>query len=89
MAAALPVVSTGVSGIPEVLRDDVTGIIVPEADPTATADAIERIVDDRALAARLGASARELVRDEFDLERNIGRLAEHLRTVPASAQSAP
>lgn len=89
MAAALPVVSTGVSGIPEVLRDDVTGIIVPEADPTATADAIERIVDDPALAARLGAAARELVQEEFDLDRNIGRLAERLRTVPAGAPPAP
>ncbi len=87
MAAALPVISTGVSGIPEVLRDDVTGIMVPEADDVATAEAIERIVDDPALATRLGAAARELVKDEFNLERNVGRLSQRFRAIPAGRRT--
>jgi glycosyltransferase involved in cell wall biosynthesis len=81
MAAAVPVVSTPVSGIPEVLREDDTGLVVPESDPVAIADAVERLLDDPALGQRLGRSARAFVTAEFDLERNIGRLIERFQSV--------
>ncbi|HXG41033.1 MAG TPA: glycosyltransferase [Candidatus Limnocylindrales bacterium] len=76
MAAGVPVVSTPVSGIPEVVRDGGTGLLVPERDPTALADAIERLLDDEALADRLGHAGQAFVRAEFDIERSVERLLE-------------
>ena len=76
MAAGLPVVSTPVSGIPEVVRDGETGFLVPEHDPTAVADAAERLLADAGLAGRLGEAGRSFVRQEFDLHRNVDRLME-------------
>jgi len=81
MAAAVPVVSTPVSGIPEVLRDGDTGLVVPEGDATAIADAVERLLDDPALGVRLGTAARAFVSTEFDLARNINRLVERFEAL--------
>ncbi len=89
MAAALPVVSTPVSGIPEVLRHEDSGLVVPEADANAIADAVERLLDDPPLRRRLGASARAFVQSEFDLDRNIDRLAQRFAEVGAGALAAP
>ena len=83
MAAAVPVVSIPVSGIPEVLRDDETGLVVPEGDAAAIADAVERLLDDPALGTRLGAAARTFVSSEFDLTRNINRLVDRFAAVAA------
>ena len=61
MAAHLPVVSTHVAGIPEMVIDGETGLLVPEHQPVALATAIERLVRDRAqarLVRRGGATAR-------------------------------
>jgi colanic acid/amylovoran biosynthesis glycosyltransferase len=87
MAAAVPVVSTAVSGIPEVVRDGTTGLLVPERDPRAIADAVERLLDDADLASRLGQAARAFVRSEFDLDRNVERLLERFAQVSAAATS--
>ena len=66
----VPVISTPVSGIPELIRDGDTGLMVPERDPVALADAIQRLVADRDLALRLAESGRAQVRQQFDAERN-------------------
>jgi glycosyltransferase involved in cell wall biosynthesis len=52
-ASGRPVVSTLHGGIPEFVDDGRTGILVPEGDPVALADALARVLDDRALATRL------------------------------------
>ncbi len=83
MASALPVISTPVSGIPEVVRDGETGFLVPEHDPAAVADAAERLLVDPTLAARLGAAGRTFVRREFDLRRNVDRLIERFAELSA------
>ena len=83
MAAAVPVVSTPVSGIPEVLREDETGLVVPEGDAPAIADAVERLLDDPALGRRLGTAARAFVSSEFDLTRNIDRLVDRFAAIAA------
>ncbi len=70
MAVGTPCISTAVTGIPEIVRDDETGLIVPEHDPASLADAIERLLDDEALAERLATNARQLVEEEFDIHRN-------------------
>jgi glycosyltransferase involved in cell wall biosynthesis len=87
MAAAVPVISTPVSGIPEVLRDGETGLVVPEGDPAAIADAVQRLIGDPALGRRLGEEARAFVSSEFDLERNIARLVERFRDLTVMSPS--
>ncbi|WP_369258687.1 glycosyltransferase family 4 protein [Geodermatophilus amargosae] len=58
MAAGLPVVASDVGGIPEVVRDGVTGLLVPPGDVDALAAALDRVTADPALRARLSAGAR-------------------------------
>ncbi|MEO8509640.1 MAG: glycosyltransferase [Chloroflexota bacterium] len=87
MASGLPVVSTPVSGIPEVVRDGETGFLVPEHDPPAVADALERLLADPELAGQLGEAGRAFVRREFDLHRNVDRLIDQF--VASSMSAAP
>jgi colanic acid/amylovoran biosynthesis glycosyltransferase len=84
MASHLPVISTPVSGIPEVIRDGDTGLTVPERDPAAIADAVERLVAEPALASELAERASALVRAEFDMARNVDRLLEQFQAVATS-----
>ena len=79
MAMGLAVVSTRVSGIPELIEDGVSGLLVPERDAAALAEALARLAADAALRASLGRAARRRVEERFDLETNTARLAELLR----------
>ncbi len=63
-------VATDVTGIPEVLRDGKTGLMVPERDAPALATALERLLDDPALRVRLASEARRLIEAEFDIHTN-------------------
>ncbi len=76
MARGLPVVATRVSGIPELVRDGETGLLVSPDDPEALAAAMGKLLADRDLADRLGRAGRELVRAEFDITRSAGKLLE-------------
>lgn len=76
MASAIPVVSTPTSGIPEVITDNVTGLIVPVADAEALADALERLLRDPELRMSLGQAARTFVVGEFDVTANAYRFLE-------------
>jgi glycosyltransferase involved in cell wall biosynthesis/GT2 family glycosyltransferase len=78
MAMSLPVVSTLVSGIPEIVEDHSTGLLVQERNPTAAAAAIRRLQQDPALRATMGAAGRERVRRLYDLDQSVDRLAELL-----------
>jgi L-malate glycosyltransferase len=69
MAAGTPVVATRVGGTPEVIQDDVTGLLVPSSDPPALARAIGSLLEDPPLALRLGRMGRERVASHFSLER--------------------
>ncbi len=66
MATGLPVVSTYHSGIPELVSDNETGLLVPERDATALAEAIERLMDDPDLGQRLAVNARQFVMTNFN-----------------------
>jgi glycosyltransferase involved in cell wall biosynthesis len=59
MACAVPVVSTAVGGIPDVLQEDVTGYLVPKGDERALATRLETLLADANARARIGATARE------------------------------
>ena len=67
-------IGSAISGIPELIRDDQNGLLVPPDDPQALARAIGRAIRDPALRARLGAAAEQTVRDQFDARAGIARL---------------
>jgi glycosyltransferase involved in cell wall biosynthesis len=67
MAAALPVVSTAISGIPELVDHGETGFLVPSGDPGALADALDRLAHDVELCERMGNAGRVKVSRDFDL----------------------
>jgi len=74
MAAAKPVVSTRVGGVPELLAEDVHGLLVQPRDPEALAEAVARLLRDPALAKRLGAEGRQRQQREFSLEAMVHRI---------------
>lgn len=83
MAAGLPVVATNVSGIPEAVGHETTGLLVEPDDVTVLAGALERVLIDAALSARFGAAARARIREEFTLEVASSRLIALFGSVPA------
>jgi glycosyltransferase involved in cell wall biosynthesis len=74
MAAAKPVVSTRVGGVPELIEEGVHGLLVEPRDPEALAEAVARLLRDPALAKRLGAQGRERQQREFSLEAMVRRI---------------
>lgn len=76
MALGTPCVSTDVTGIPEVVREGETGLVVPQGDATALAGALERLLEDPTLRTQLASRARRLIEAEFEIHRNAGRLRE-------------
>jgi glycosyltransferase involved in cell wall biosynthesis len=74
MAMELPCVSTTVSGIPELIQDGANGLLVPEKNAAALADALERLLDDPALATRLARAGRESVQQGFNIHTSAGQL---------------
>src|SRR5262249_17453852 len=73
LALGPPVVSTDVTGIPEVVRDGETGVIVPQRDPPALAAALKTLLHDSSLRVRLAAGGRRLIEVEFDIRKNAAR----------------
>ncbi len=69
MAAGRPVVATAVGGIPEVVRDGETGILVPERDPRQLADAVLRLLETPGLAKAMGEAGRKRIEEAFTVER--------------------
>jgi glycosyltransferase involved in cell wall biosynthesis len=78
MAAGLPVVSTDVAAVSEMIADDETGFIVPERDSGALAQKMACLLENPALARAMGMRARERCRDLFDLDRTSAALCEIL-----------
>jgi glycosyltransferase involved in cell wall biosynthesis len=83
MAAGLPVVTTRVSGIPELVEDGVNGLLVEPDDPKALAEALLRAHGDAELRERLSAAGEATVRDRFDGERLAESMAGLFREVLA------
>jgi glycosyltransferase involved in cell wall biosynthesis len=91
LAVGLPVVATAISGVPELIDDGRSGLLVPERDSAALAQAILRLHGDPELRRRLGAAGREKVLREFDLRQTTAQLAALLgsnEVLPDAARQA-
>lgn len=66
MAAAKPVVASGISGIPMAVRDGETGLLVPERDPAALAEAVSRLLASPEAVHRMGEAGRRRIEEELD-----------------------
>ena len=86
MAAGLPVISTRLGGIPEMVEHDVNGELVAERDPAAICAAMERMISDPERARRLGDRGRQMAREKFSIETSARALIEIFR---GSQQSIP
>jgi colanic acid/amylovoran biosynthesis glycosyltransferase len=74
MAIGIPAVSTTVSGIPELIEHEHTGLLVPEKDDRALAEALGRLLDDDMLRRKLGHAGRQKIEQEYSLDRNVEKL---------------
>ena len=88
MACALPVVTTEVAGIPELVQHDHNGLLVAPRDSVGLAAALAALLDDEARRARLGATARRTVVERFDLRMAAQQLLELFEraTTPSAAR---
>jgi colanic acid/amylovoran biosynthesis glycosyltransferase len=75
MAVQLPVITTPVTGIPELVRNGETGLLVPERDARALALAIERLINDGHLRQMLAQQGWQVVLTEFDIHQTAAQLA--------------
>ncbi|HXV13604.1 MAG TPA: glycosyltransferase [Candidatus Krumholzibacteria bacterium] len=81
LALEVPVISTPISGIPELVVDGETGLLVPPRDAAALASAIEALLRDPERARAMGRAGRARVETMFDLDRNVGELVARFRTI--------
>jgi glycosyltransferase involved in cell wall biosynthesis len=79
MAMRLPVVASGVMGIPELVDDGLNGLLVPPGRPDRLAAALGRLIDEPALRRELGESGRAKVADQHDSARNAEALLHVMR----------
>jgi glycosyltransferase involved in cell wall biosynthesis len=78
MACGLPVVSTAISGIPELVESDRTGYLVPPRDPVGLANSLQALAADASLRERMGSAGRKKVLNEFNIYDNTKRLLDLL-----------
>lgn len=88
MAHGVPTIATPVGGVPQVIEDGVDGFLMPVDDDARLSAIICQLFNDPNLRARVGAAGREKIRREFDIEKNVQRLAElysELAGIPVGA----
>lgn len=76
MALGTPCISTDVTGIPEILLDHETGLLISQNDAKALADAIERLLNNDDLRIKLARNARRLIEQQFDIHNNAVKIRE-------------
>lgn len=85
MALGTPCVATPVTGIPELIEDGRSGVLSPQRDPSALANAVSSLLDDASRRASIAAAARARIERDFDLDQN----AATQRELFLSANSRP
>ena len=86
LALAVPVVSSRLSGIPELVTDGETGLLVEQKDAAALAGALETLLRDPARGTAMGRAGRARVEIMFDLDRNTAALVERFEKILAGKQ---
>jgi glycosyltransferase involved in cell wall biosynthesis len=86
MAAARPVVSTHLAGIPESVVHGETGLLVPPEDTMALAEALGRLIQDPKLRLHYGRAGRERIEQHFRIEHTVTPLIELLQKTPGASQ---
>ena len=71
LAMGRPVVASRVNGVPELIEDHKTGLLVPARDPQALAAAIREVLSDPTAASKMGADGRDVVRERFTVDRMV------------------
>jgi glycosyltransferase involved in cell wall biosynthesis len=84
MAMSRPVVGTDLGGLPELIEEGRSGLLVPPEDPAALADAVAAVLADPAMAARMGAEGRAEAEARFEIGVFAAAFARHLREVAAA-----
>ncbi|MCP2605211.1 glycosyltransferase, partial [Candidatus Aminicenantes bacterium AH-873-B07] len=79
MACKLPVVATCTGGIPEAVKDGITGILVPPRNPEALAEAILKLYNNRKLAKEMGERGYKLVQEKFSIKSMVDKTLEFYR----------
>jgi glycosyltransferase involved in cell wall biosynthesis len=79
MAMGIPVVSTAISGIPELVENGVSGLLAPEKNPAALADAIKILLLHPEVAKKIAAAGRAKVEREFEAQGNVEKIGALLR----------
>jgi glycosyltransferase involved in cell wall biosynthesis len=85
-AVGLPLVSTRVGAIGEIVRDGETGVLVPTRSAVDLADTLEGLATDPSRRAALGSAARQLVTERFDAATNAQALADLLKRVATTGR---
>lgn len=88
MARALPVISTQVAGVPEIIDDQQTGYLTPQKDPDAMAKAMANLLGDVNRIRRMGEQARLKAESHFDLNKNVATLKQYFIQCSASSDLA-
>ena len=71
MASGLPLVATRVGGVPDLIEDGVNGFLTEPRDPRSLADAMLRVLADRAVAERMGSASRRIVIERFHVDQMV------------------
>lgn len=74
MACAVPVITTNLPSIPELIKDKQDGLIVPEKDPYALAGAIKLFYQDKDLRLVIGKNGKLIIQEKFDLRKNVAKM---------------
>ncbi|MBE9113266.1 glycosyltransferase family 4 protein [Nodosilinea sp. LEGE 07298] len=82
MALGTPCVATDVTGIPEIIRDGKTGLLVNQHDSEGLATALQRLLSEERLRQDLADRARSLIESEFDIAQNAAALRTHVCPAP-------
>ena len=76
MASKKPVIGTTVGGIPEIIQDGKSGYLVDPGSPERLAEKLTRLLSDAELRRQMGEAGCEIVKQKFDLQKNVARLLE-------------
>ncbi len=87
MSSGIPVVASRLSGIPELVDDGRSGLLVPPRDAAGLAEAIRLLADDPDLRAQFGRAGRARIRQDFDVTANAAKLMRHFDGTARTSQS--